>query len=97
MSPLGVARCLINHAGDNNLPWGDEEDESDEEGAFHLGEVSSDVEIDPAELAGIDSDEGELEEDTAYVLFPIFPSSHLTRIQSHRRNCRRTKGQEASC
>jgi len=59
---------LTDRAGDNNLPWGDEEDESDNEGAFHLDEVSSDVEIDPAELGGIDSEEDELEDDSMYVL-----------------------------
>jgi len=53
-----------NYIRDDNLPW-DEEDESDEEGAFHLGEVSSDVEIDPAELLdGIGSEEDELEDDS---------------------------------
>lgn len=79
MSRFGVPLRLINHAGDTNLPWGDEEGESDEEDAFHLGEVSSDVEMDPAELDGIHSDEDELEDD-AYVLSPISPHSHLTRI-----------------
>jgi len=97
MSRFGVARRLINRAGDSTLPWSDEEDESDEEDAFHLGEVSSDVAMDPAELAGIGSDEDELEDDSAYVLSPTFPSSHLTRIQSFRRNFRATKGKEASC
>lgn len=66
------------NAGDNNLPWGDE-DESDDEGAFNLADVSSDVEIDPAELDGIGSDEVELEDD-AYAP-PSYPgSSRLTRI-----------------
>ncbi|KAF9647311.1 hypothetical protein BDM02DRAFT_3188052 [Thelephora ganbajun] len=54
-----------NYIRDSNLPWSDGEDESDNEDAFHLGEVSSDVEIDPAELDGIGSDEDELEDDSA--------------------------------
>ena len=58
------------HVEDNNIPWG-EEDESDVEGAFHLGEVSSDVEVDPAELDGIGSEEDELEEDSGYVSSPV--------------------------
>jgi len=55
-----------NYIRDNNVPW-DDEDESDEEDAFHLGEVSSDVAMDPAELDGIDSEEDQLEDDSIRV------------------------------
>ena len=67
------------HTGDDTLPWGDGQDESDDEGAFHLGEVSSDVEVDPAELDGINSDDAEMEDDSGCVSSSISLSSHLTR------------------
>lgn len=67
-------------AGDDNLPWGDDQDESDDEDAFHLGEVSSDVEVDPAELDGIDSDDVQMEDDSAYVSSSMPISSHITRV-----------------
>ncbi|KAF9792713.1 hypothetical protein BJ322DRAFT_1133279 [Thelephora terrestris] len=54
-----------NYIRDSNRSWGDDEDDSDEEEAFHLGDVSSDVEVDPAELGGIDSDDVAMEEDSA--------------------------------
>jgi len=67
---FNTAHRLTSHAGDQNLPWDDEDDDED---AFHLDEVSSDVEIDPAELEGIGSEEDEPEEDSAYVL-PPYPA-----------------------
>jgi hypothetical protein len=44
--------------------------------------VSSDVEIDPAELdgIGIDSEEDELEDDSAYVFSPMSLFSRLTWV-----------------
>lgn len=69
----------LNLAEDNNLSWNDR-GEDDEEGAFHLGEVSSDVEMDPAELDGIDSDEDQLEDDSMHVLSPTSLFFRLTRI-----------------
>jgi len=54
--PRVCAQRLIHCVGDSSLPWDDDE-ESIDEGAFHLDEVSSDVEVDPAELGGIDSDD----------------------------------------
>ena len=71
----------FNNDAEDNLPWS-EEGSDDEEEAFNLGEVSSDVEIDPAELDGIDfEDDDETRGDSAYVMFPPMAlSRHLTRI-----------------
>ena len=92
MLRFSATRWLTNHAGDTNLPW--DEDESDDEDAFHLGEVSSDVEIDPAELDGIGSDEDEPEEDSACVLSPISRSSHLTRFSRFEEIVEEPKGKK---
>jgi len=54
-----------NYIRDDSFPWGNSQDDSDDEDAFHLGEVSSDVEVDPAELDGINSDDVEMEGDSA--------------------------------
>jgi hypothetical protein len=76
--PLAPETYPTHRRGSTTFPGATSEDESDEEDAFHLGEVSSDVEIDPAELDGIGSDEDELEDDSAYVFSPSVSRSSCT-------------------
>lgn len=77
---VSTVQDLNHHTGNDSLPWGDDQGESDDEDAFHLEEVSSDVEIDPAELDGINSEDAEMEGDSAYVPSSILLSSHPTRV-----------------
>lgn len=64
----------------------DDEDESDDEDGYDLREVSSDVEVDPAELDIMEDDESG-QDDSAYVLHLIrFCVSLIRNQQPFRRN-----------
>jgi len=62
-NPVSLSGNYIDQGGPDQPPFGEfDSDSEEEEDAFHLRDVSSDVEMDPTELDGIDSDENRFEE-----------------------------------